>query len=1444
MSTAAADAPASISSEPLGRRWLLGVSALAFLLTFLQVPGFTVADTKYDLTQNPLGFLARAAHQWTSQAPLGQVQNQAYGYFFPHGAFFALGDVLSVPPWVTQRIWWALLLIAGFWGIVRLAEALGVGSRSSRIVAAFAFVLSPRVITTLASISSETMPMMLAPWVLIPIVWAFRPGSDRSPALRKLAAQSAVAVALMGAVNAVATAAACLVGVVWVLCHRPNSRWIRFCAWWAGFLVLATLWWIVPLLLLGSVSPPFLDYIESSGTTTQWASLAEILRGTSSWTPFVSPERVAGAVLVTQPAAVVATGVVAAAGVIGLAMRSMPARGRLTVLLFVGIVGLTAGYVGDLSSPIADSVRLFLDTAGAPLRNVHKLEPVVRIPLVLGLAHLLARVPLPGSAPFRTWTTAIAHPERDKMVAVAGLVLVALTFSTSLAWTGKLAPRGAYQSIPQYWHDAADWLTENASGTSPDGSDADRALVVPGAPFALQTWGLTRDEPLQALATTPWAVRDSVPLTPPGAIRALDSVQRLIADGSPSAGLADTLRGQGIRYVVVRNDLEPETSRSTRPVQVHAALDGSPRLTRVAEFGDEIAPGTVEGVTVDGDLRPPYPAIEIYEVESTAGVSGPYAVDLDRVPFVQGGPESVQRLNTRRNSGAPDPVPAGPVILASDAAAAGMDVDTVTVTDTPMNRETDFGQVDDHSSALRSIDEPRRSLNEVPDYPVDGADTVNAEWEGATITASSSASDSTQIGGTKPGSGVAAVVDGDLATAWVSNGIESAVGQWLQVGFDTPVRGGLLHLRTSPGTIGDPVKWLEITTPNGSTAARVDRPGDPLTVSLPGGSTPWVRITAKSTVDGTRGSQFGISELSVDDYSDRDAPQQVSIVHRAALPPVTDGARVKEWDLGQEFPGRPGCLDTADRIRCSSGLSQQPEELGRFSRTLPVPIGTAVLPELTLRTRQSPELEALLSQPDRPTASGASDVGDLHGSAFAATDGDDRTSWTAPQKSVEKRAGTQPTLTIDLPEPTLVDGLTLTPSVGTLPAHPTRVAVNLGAGPQVRDVDTDGTTTVDLQPRVTDRIVLSIVDWDDVLDRNSLGFIVPQPPGLAEVTVLSGGQEVGTAADGFAPGSAPANEDREITVGCDVGPIVSIAGQTTRASVTATAEQFRSGAPLQATMCEGVFAVPNDRLNPTPLPEGRQDVVVDPGAAFVVDGMRLRTMPVPASATDRSAGSTAAENTQANTPRQVTTSAWEENHREIQLSDSTTDQLLVVPESNNIGWRATTPDGTELEPVVVNGWQQGWTVPAGVTAVTLDYPSDTWYRLGIFGGLLLLIPLTFFAFRRSRETDTPAPAPWRSSVLAWTFLLVAAAVVAGIAGVVTTAAVGALGWWLGRRFGPDIAATTLVATAGVGTLLSMGLLSKGPWRDADGYVGHSYLVQFSALVGIAALAVSALRTRS
>ena len=136
----------------MSRRWLWLVGAVALVLSFAQSPGLIAPDTKLDLTANPLRFLARAAHLWNGDLPFGQAQNQAYGYLFPHGAFFLAGDVIGLPGWVTQRLWWALLLVVGFWGLLRVAEALGIGTTSSRVVGALAFALSPRVLTTIGAI--------------------------------------------------------------------------------------------------------------------------------------------------------------------------------------------------------------------------------------------------------------------------------------------------------------------------------------------------------------------------------------------------------------------------------------------------------------------------------------------------------------------------------------------------------------------------------------------------------------------------------------------------------------------------------------------------------------------------------------------------------------------------------------------------------------------------------------------------------------------------------------------------------------------------------------------------------------------------------------------------------------------------------------------------------------------------------------------------------------------------------------------------------------------------------------------------------------------------------------------------------------------------------------------------------------------------------------------
>ncbi len=1382
---------------PLSRRWLWLVSAVALALSFSSSPGRISPDTKLDLTANPLRFLTRATNLWNSELPFGQAQNQAYGYLFPHGTFFLAGHLLGLPGWVTQRLWWALLLIVGFWGLLRVAEALALGTPSSRVVAAAAFAFSPRVLTTLGSISSETLPIMLAPWVLLPTILALR---SEGRSVRRLAGQAGVAVALMGAVNAIATLAGCLPAVIWWACHRPNRRWWRYTAWLLLASVLAVTWWLVALILMARISPPFLDFIESSGVTTQWSSVVEVLRGTDSWTPFVAPNATAGAPLVTGSVAILATCLVAAAGLAGLAgmsARGAPGSGHLVTMLLLGMVLLGAGYSGGLGSPVAQQVQAFLDAGGAPIRNVHKLESLIRIPVVLGLAELLGRVPLPGSVPKPVWLNAFANMERDRRVAVGVVVLTALTVGTSLAWTGRIAPPGTFTAIPRYWHETADWLTAHNTGTPTPG----RVLVVPGAPFATQLWGTSHDEPLQVLGDSPWGVRDSIPLTPPQTIRALDSVQRLFAAGTPSAGLADTLARQGISYLVVRNDLDPEASRSARPILVHRAVTGSPRLQKVAQFGAPIGSEPVVGFVSDSGLRPRYPAVEIYRVD--APTSGPYLADIDHMPRVDGGPESLLRLDERRRlTGQP---PLGPALMTGDAVAAGLPVPVATVTDTPLARETDYGRVDDHSSAIRTVGDTRHTFNRVPDYPAPDAETVYGAWTGGRLSASSSSSDSTALPDVATAASPAAAIDADSATAWVSNALQSAVGQWLQVDFDHPVTNSVITITPSATTVGAQVRRVEIETTTGTTTLRFDEAGKPVTAALPYGETPSVRITAIRTDDGSPGVQFAITDLSITQYDAKGFAHPINIRHTAQVPPAPTNTAVAQWDLGAEPLGRPGCAKGLTTMQCAPSMALAAESPATFSRTLNVPVPTSVVPTVWVRARSGPKLADLVAEPDTTQAHGDADSVDVLGGAYAATDGDPTTAWTAPQHVTQHK--TPPTITLTLPQPTEVTGLRLTPSTSSLPAHPTMVAVDLGDGPQARTMEMSGAQILSLNSRVTDTVTISLLDWKDVIDRTALGFEQLKPPGLAEIAAL------GTDGQPIAAADAARNRERDVTVDCEHGPIIAIAGRFVHTDVHTTAGALLDGAPVTAHPCDA---------DPIALPAGPQELVISPGPQFVVDGAELSS-PITAPTTSAAP---------------VTTGAWGPARREVRIPAAQTSRVLVVPESINAGWVARSSNGDRLKPLAVNGWQQAWVVPSGTSGtVTLTFAPNSLYRIGLAGGLALLPLLALLACwpQRRRSTD-PAARPWTPGLWAAAPVLAASFIIAGWGGV--TVFVAALGL---RRVLRDRTSSrdtvTLWLSAG-GLILAGAALSRHPWRSVDGYAGHSAWVQLLALISLAAVAAS------
>lgn len=676
--------------------WLVLATAM-----FAQPVGLIAADTKHDLTADPAGFLAAATHAWTDVFPLGQLQNQAYGYLFPQGLFFLLADAIPdwlLPAWVAQRLWWTIVAGVGFSGFYRLCQCVVPGSgcsttasastRAFQIIAALLFALSPRTLTTLTAISSEAWPVMLAPWVLVPLL-------RRDTITGRDIAAATIPIALMGAVNATATLAACIPAGLVILWRRQG--WLLIPA-----AVAVSAWWIGPLLVLGKYSPPFTDFIESSYVTTRWLNLLEILRGTTHWTPFADTEREAGYLLVSQPVFVLVTVAIAACGLAGLALSAQGAQGstpgtRLRyhglwlVMLLVGIAILAAPY-GQL-----------LDDVLAPLRNLHKFDPLVRIPLLLGVAHLGTVLEMPR----------LKHPLTRRAAAGLGVAVIAL-LSVAPVWSGRLLPTGAYREVPEYWHQAADFLNDNVDT---------RTLLVPETSFARQEWGWTRDEPAQPLLDVPWAVRDAVPLLPPEAIRGLDGVLATL-DRS-----VDPLLRLGIGAVLVRHDLDSPVQRE-RADELADALD---RWAQRHDFGEV----SVFVVDAQRDMHIAHDPVTV------AGGGEALAV-LDAID----GP-APRRLVDHAGAGA-----------ATEGSGAEI------VTDTPLLVDRNFGTLQGAvSGPLASPDEATTKHPSV-DYPSVATPLPVRTRGDVQLQASSSAADATAFGGADPARSINAAVDG-TDQAWL-----------------------------------------------------------------------------------------------------------------------------------------------------------------------------------------------------------------------------------------------------------------------------------------------------------------------------------------------------------------------------------------------------------------------------------------------------------------------------------------------------------------------------------------------------------------------------------------------------------------------------------------------------------------------------------------------------
>ncbi len=192
---------------------------------------------------------------------------------------------------------------------------------------------------------------------------------------------------------------------------------------------------------------------------------------------------------------------------------------------------------------------------------------------------------------------------------------------------------GAFAAIPSYWTHAAAWLNGHAGHQA--------VLELPGARFGEYTWGRPLDDVLEPLFTGDWASDQLSMIGSPGEARLLSAIEQRVDAGQGSAGLTQLLASMGVKYLVVRNDLDPSDLYGAWPARIHDALASSPGLTEVATFGTRKV-GNASPDNAVSNVYAPYPPVQIYRVDRVQAVAS--VVPQAGTIRVFGAPESVLDL--------------------------------------------------------------------------------------------------------------------------------------------------------------------------------------------------------------------------------------------------------------------------------------------------------------------------------------------------------------------------------------------------------------------------------------------------------------------------------------------------------------------------------------------------------------------------------------------------------------------------------------------------------------------------------------------------------------------------------------------------------------------------------------------------------------------------------
>ena len=971
--------------------WLLHLvlAGVAFIPQLLAQPGIVDSDTKSYLYLDTGRFLRQSASMWDPTNGLGTVTHEQIGYLWPMGPFFWAVHGLGLPLWVGERLWVGAILFMAGTGVLALCRTMGVHG-PGRLVAAFAFMLSPYFLQYVGRISVILLPYAALPWLIALAARSVRTRGWRFPALFALVWLS------VSSINASSAIYAGLAPALWLpyaVLVTKEARWRdAWAAAWriAVLVVLVSLWWVAALAVEGGYGLNILKYTETVQTVAATSLASEVLRGLGYWYFYDGDELgqwVSTSIQFTQQLWLVALSfAVPLMAFIGAVVVRWRARAYFVLLVFIGMVLAVGAHPYVSGSFVSRAIKTFMTRteAGLALRSTDRATPTV----ILGLAMLLG-----------AGITALYRKGRIAGIVVALAAIGVIVAADPPVFNGTTVADHFTQPSP-----LPSYVTETAKALNAV-HQSTRVLAIPGENFAAYRYGDVIDPVWPGLLTRPFVTREQQALGSLASYDLLYGLDNPMQNGivEPNA-IAPLARLMSAGDVLVQNDLAYERYNSPRPLAVASALTptppglsapvgyGAPRpnISQIPVTDEEAlatspdqawpAPEQVMAVT---DPRP------IVRGEST---TGEMVVDGDGVGLDEAA--SAGLLNTDSTI-----LYAGTLDTHPKAKAQALNSNSTFVL-TDSNRKTAFrwNTILGNAGATLTKAQPQPTdpnnapLDLFPGTPADAQTTVSLQGVDA-ITASSYGNVDDYLPEDRP----TQALDGNLDTAWETGAFTVPVHQWWQVRLTDP-------LSTDHVTLVQPVSGV-----NNQWITKV-------TLTFDGHSPVTVALGPSSRVAGGQEVTFPARTFQ----TLRVTIDTTNLV--GASPTVIQNASpvgLAEVEVGgaqeQEIVDMPSDLLT------SAGAGSQFHRLAIVmarERVAPIPPRSDLEPtlsrEFTLPTTRSFTLTGTATVstliPDatidtlvgRPGATGSGVVaysvgrlpGDLHDTASAALDGNPQTMWS------------------------------------------------------------------------------------------------------------------------------------------------------------------------------------------------------------------------------------------------------------------------------------------------------------------------------------------------------------------------------------------------------------------------------------------------------------------